>query len=372
MRIVSIPLGLVLLACSSCTSLAPAPRDEPCAVLVLVDGLRWQEVFSGAEEANLSSEVGGIATKAVPAVHERFWRASAEERRAALMPFFWSTIAKEGQLLGNREKGSTVRVTNGLKFSYPGYSEMVCGFPDARIDSNKKVPNPNVSALEWLAHRPGFEHAVAAIGAWDVVPSILNRERCGFPVYAAFDPIPEVATPRMQLLDELKLQVPAPFDSMPYDAITVHAALEYLRVKQPRVMWLTLGETDEWAHSNRYDEYLVAAQRTDAWIAELWSTLQSLPRYKDKTTLIVAADHGRGNGAKWTDHGHDVDDAEFIWIAALGPRVSALGERTDLAEATQSQIAATLAASVGEDWCSAESRAGCVLPQVLTITPTKP
>ncbi|MGI8992391.1 MAG: hypothetical protein ACR2I2_22775, partial [Bryobacteraceae bacterium] len=42
-------------------------------------------------------------------------------------------------------------VTNGLNFSYPGYSETLCGFADPRIKSNDKVPNPNVTVLEWLA-----------------------------------------------------------------------------------------------------------------------------------------------------------------------------------------------------------------------------
>ena len=77
------------------------------------------------------------------------------------MPFFWGTIAKEGQLYGNQHKGSIAHVTNGKNFSYPGYSEILCGFSDPRIDSNDKVPNPNVTVLEWLNRRPGFEGRVA-------------------------------------------------------------------------------------------------------------------------------------------------------------------------------------------------------------------
>jgi hypothetical protein len=38
----------------------------------------------------------------------------------------------------------------------------------------------------------------------------------------------------------------------------------------------------------------------------------------------------------------------------LGPDTPALGERKDCAEVTQSQVAATVAALLGEDWKTAE------------------
>lgn len=73
-------------------------------------------------------------------------------------------------------------MTNGLWFSYPGYSELLTGVADPRIDSNAKKANPNVSVLEWLNRRPGFEGRVAAFGSWDVLPFILAVERSGLTV----------------------------------------------------------------------------------------------------------------------------------------------------------------------------------------------
>ena len=72
-----------------------------------------------------------------------YWRATPEERREALMPFVWQVIAKQGQIFGNRDKGSDAFVTNHMFFSYPGYNETLCGFPDdERIHSNDNTPNP--------------------------------------------------------------------------------------------------------------------------------------------------------------------------------------------------------------------------------------
>ena len=39
------------------------------------------------------------------------------------MPFLWSVIARQGQIYGNRDKGSPAKVANGKNFSYPGYNE---------------------------------------------------------------------------------------------------------------------------------------------------------------------------------------------------------------------------------------------------------
>jgi hypothetical protein len=41
----------------------------------------------------------------------------------------------------------------------------LCGFPDPRIDSNDKVPNPNVTLFEWLHQKPAFKGKVAAFGS---------------------------------------------------------------------------------------------------------------------------------------------------------------------------------------------------------------
>ena len=59
--------------------------DVQNVILVVSDGLRWQEVFAGADSAILfgdPSMLGGNAD----AIRRKYWRATATERRAALMP----------------------------------------------------------------------------------------------------------------------------------------------------------------------------------------------------------------------------------------------------------------------------------------------
>lgn len=333
-------------------------------VLITSDGLRWQEVFTGAEKELISKQPGGVAD--VKDIEAKFWRETPEERREALMPFFWKKIAREGQIYGNQPKGSVAQITNTMKFSYPGYNEILTGFADPAIDSNAKKPNHNFTVLEWLHRKPAFGGKVAAYSAWDVTPFIINRERCGFPVMGGWEPVPEPdPNPRQQLLNELIADTTRPNATEVIDSFLYQAAREHLLRHRPRVMFIGFLETDAWGHAGRYDNVLTSAHAVDQYIQRLWETMQSMDQYRDKTTFIITTDHGRGSGpTEWKNHGKTVVGAENIWMAFLGPDTPALGERTNCDRVTQSQIAATLAALLGEDYATAVPHAGRPIPDV--------
>lgn len=92
-------------------------------------------MFGGVDEALINKVYGNISD--TNAFWTQFWRATPEARREALFPFLWGTVAKQGQLYGNRTKNSDVRVGNSHS-SYPGYNEFLTGAPDPGIDSNDK------------------------------------------------------------------------------------------------------------------------------------------------------------------------------------------------------------------------------------------
>ena len=353
---------LVCAALVSATLLAQqSPAVATSVIVVTFDGLRWQEFFGGMQRELLTREAGGVR-EAVD-VEQRFGGATAEERRRKLLPFIWTVVAKQGQVFGDAERGSPARVTNGLRFSYPGYNELLSGFPDPRIDSNDKIYNPNVTVLEWLhRNRPAFAGRVAAFASWELLPWILNQPRSGIPSNGDGPPIAQPATERERLLNAFAAELPPYWGATRFDAPTAFGAIEYLRRHQPRVLYVMLGETDEWAHERRYDLYLDAAVRNDGFVRQLWDAAQGMPEYKDRTALVLATDHGRGETPKdWTSHGRDVPAAERIWMAVIGPGVPARGVR-DGVQTTQSQVAATVAALLGEDFRTAEPRAAAPLP----------
>jgi hypothetical protein len=343
-----------------------APADEAAVkaenvLVVTLDGLRWQEVFGGADETLLDSKLGGV--RDLPGLKRRYWRESPEQGRETLMPFLWGTIAKHGQVFGNPLRKAAARSTNGLKFSYPGYSEMFCGLVDPRIDSNAKKDNPNLSVLEFLNTRPAFNGRVEAVCTWDVFPFIFRSQKSGLRVHAGWEPFRgDDLTNRERQANEFMERLPRYWPDNVFDAFTIEAARSALERRQPRVLYVALGETDEWGHGRRYDLYLDAANKSDRFLAETWQALQTMPQYKNKTALLLTTDHGRGSTrVNWTDHGKDVPGAEFIWIAVMGPDTPALGERVNV-EVTQSQVAATVAALVGQDFTGVSKEAARALP----------
>ncbi len=338
----------------------PAARCEN-VIVVTLDGFRWQEFFSGADESLLDGKAGGV--RDVASLKKRYWRDKAEDRREALLPFFWRTVAKQGQIFGDPARQAAARLTNGLKFSYPGYSEMFCGFGDKRIDSNAKKLNPNLSVLEFLNGKEEFKGRVAAFCTWDVFPYILRSSSNGILVQSAWTPLAgKPLSEEQRRINDTMANLPRYWPDNVYDIITMDAAREHLRRHKPRVLYIGLGETDEWGHGRRYDLYLDAAHNADRFLGELWQMLQQLPAYNDKTALLVTTDHGRGpTRVDWTDHGPKVPGAEFIWMAVMGPNVSASGVRAKV-ETTQAQVAATIASLVGEDFRAVSPKAAPPLP----------
>jgi hypothetical protein len=348
---------------------APAAHKTQNVIVVMMDGLRWQEVFRGADPElikTLGPDWLGAAKERTAQAQQLYWRDSPAERRQALMPFLWSTMASQGQIFGNRDLGSESQVTNGLNFSYPGYNETLTGFADPRIHSNDNVPNPNVTVFEWLNAKPPFAGKVAAFGAWDVFNGIFNRERCGFQVNAGYDPLTTLpGNAQIELLNALKAEIARISPNEAFDPLPFHTAVAYMKAKKPRVLFVGLLEIDAWAHRGAYPEYLNAAHRGDSYLRQLWELVQSMPEYRGKTTLIVLPDHGRGEGAKWTSHGQAIPESKQTWMAFLGPDTVALGERKQADSVTESQIAATVAALLGEDYHGATPKSGAPIADVL-------
>ncbi|WP_192350864.1 alkaline phosphatase family protein [Algoriphagus sp. Y33] len=327
-------------------------------ILITLDGLRWQEVFKGADSL-LVDDTGMV--KEPGSLLEDFWNIDPLVRRGMLLPFLWNTIAEEGQIYGNRAYGNKVDNSNKMWFSYPGYNEVLSGFADDRhINSNDKINNPNVTFLEYLNQKPGFKGKVMAFGSWDVFPYIINEERSAVPVNAGFD-IAEGAdlSPEEILTNKMQSEIRGPWGGVRLDVFTQNYAMAALKNKKPRVLYVSYGETDDWAHGNQYDQYIWSAKQTDAYIKEIWDFVQSDPQYKDKTTMIITTDHGRGiSKTSWRSHGSSVPEAGEIWMAAIGPDTPAGGEMKSQGQWHSSMVARTIFQLLGMEYPDSKADRG--------------
>jgi hypothetical protein len=338
----------------------PVARKTENIVMIALDGMRWQEIFGGLDSNILHNP---RFTRDPKDLKEKFWAEAKMERRRRLMPFFWTTIAEKGQLYGNREHGNFVSVANPYKLTYPGFSETVTGNPDTAIRSNSLIINKNINVFEFINQQKGYQGKVATFATSVLFPYILNKGRNGLIVNADDDSLP-YNTPQMRMLNDMQRLSAKPIGER-QDLLTYFAAREYLKSYQPKVLYIPLGETDAFAHKGLYDMFIGAVHAEDAMIADMWALLQSLPQYKDKTTMIITCDHGRGNIAndEWTVHGPKINDAENIWFAVIGPDTKPLGEVKTPMQIYQGQLAATMAELLGFHYTAPQK----ILPPINSV-----
>ena len=335
-------------------------------ILVTLDGARVEEVFGGLDVDVLRSTMSKTERVEDSPVYKRFWAADPIARREKLLPFFWGTLMREhGSIAGNRRLGSRVALTNRHWFSYPGYSEMLAGRAhDDVIKSNDPVQNPSRTVLEFLRERLQLpREGVAAFASWSVFNAIAQSRPGTITINAGFAAY-DHPDAQVRALSALQLQTPTPWPTVRHDIYTARFALAHLAVHKSRVLYLALGETDDWAHDGRYDRVLDAFARSDDILKEVWTWLQAQPEYRGRTSLLITTDHGRGRGAEgWRHHGEKYAGSGETWMAFISPRMTARGEWRDHPVVEARQVAATLLQWMDLDWRAFDPLAG---PPVLT------
>jgi hypothetical protein len=338
------------------TSAPAAGEPGPAVVIVTIDGVRWQEIFRGADPSLVANpkyvadDLKENATKS--------W-VDVPDRPGALTPFLHGAARQGGVLIGNRDAGECAHVTNDMWFSYPGYNEILTGRADNTITANEFGPNHNVTVLEWLNRQPAFHDKVSVVGNWDVFADIVNSRRSGVPVNAAMG------------------------KAWPTEVLTARFAVEGLSHGATRAMFIGFGDTDDYAHLGDYYQYLSALNRADDWIRQIWDAIQANPDLRGRTTMIVTADHGRGDTPPdaWREHASQtyldkiapdylpeyrktgITGSNNVWMLAIGPAVRPAGANAyhGGACAGSNQIAASLLTALGVDWRAFDAGAGAPL-----------
>ncbi|SFN70448.1 alkaline phosphatase family protein [Salegentibacter flavus] len=315
-------------------------------IVITIDGLRWQELFGGADSLLINNKQ---FVNNPEELNELFWADSEKERRESLLPFLWNYAAKNGAILGNRWEKNKVNLKNKMVFSYPGYNEILTGHPDdQRINSNQKINNPNVTILEIANKSEDYKDKVLAFGSWDVFPYIINEERSGVPVNAGYSmSLAKKPSDKELYLNRIQEQTPRRWGSVRFDVFTHNYALEALKNQKPDLLYVAYGETDDFAHDGRYDQYLKSAKRTDQFLKEIWDFISVDPYYKDKTTMLLTTDHGRGQGIEdhnsWRSHGSSIPEADQTWFIGLGKQIRPINEQKENKQYYTTQFAPTIA-----------------------------
>ncbi len=342
-----------LLLLSAAAIAQPASSTENIFIIT-TDGLRWQEVFTGADSELISNP---RYVEDTSLLKQLYGDATAELRRQKLMPFLWNIVAKQGQLYGNRLYENKVDVANFYKISYPGYNEMFTGYPDPVFIPNIPIYNRNSNIFEFLNAKKEYAGKVAAFSSWNIFSAILNKRRTHLPVNSGYENLPDDSSFNNEMIN-ISQDLITQKKNTRYDLLTYLSAREYIDHNQPKVVLIGFGETDEFAHGRRYDLYLQQAADVDKMIAQLWYYVQTNSFYRNKTTFIITTDHGRGEKpTTWYKHGILTKGSGEAWFAVIGPGISGKGEIKSDQQKYQKQMASTIASLLGEQFDSGKNNA---------------
>lgn len=328
------------------------PHKTKNLIIVTLDGFRWQEVFKGADSTLLFNH---HAPHDFESLKDKFWNQDNNKRRRTLLPFFWSSLKNNGRIYGNRKFNNKVNVANPYWLSYPGYNEILTGWVNFSINNNKYGKSPDYNILEFLSQQDGFrKNDVAVFTNWPAFSRIINTTAGQVNVYAGARKNNGAVT--TYYMDSVNINLREnihsllPYKSgkqLLYDERTYASGKEYLIKHHPKVLYISFSGTDKYGHVKKYNQYLKAAHNSDFMLQDLWNYLQNTPQYKNKTTLIVTTDHGRGEGKEWYHHSSRVSHSDQTWFAAIGPDTSPQGEMKNEAQFYNKQWAKTFARFLG-------------------------
>jgi hypothetical protein len=261
-------------------------ETENNVILITFDGVRWQDVYH--EPSN-------------PLVQLK------------------RTVERKGFRLGDHRIGSRMFVANPFNISLPAYESIFAGAVQP-CDGND-CPRTSVETLQERLvrelHLPKSQ--VATIASWDKIAFAAEHLEGSTFVNTGLTPLDDGENdPELQKLNEE--QSKEDLDECRMDRFTWAQGMRYLKVHRPRFLYISLDDTDAWAHGNHRDEYLQSLKNYDQWLQNLFAQLKAMGEYGRHTTVLITTDHGRGLGARWTDHGPDLPSSHSIWLMALSPK----------------------------------------------------
>jgi hypothetical protein len=281
-------------------------------VLVALDGVRWQEVFQGVERSRATEQ--GMAEEEV---------VGAEK----LVPNLHRLANVAGFALGAPDSCSSFVATGPDFLSLPGYAEMLSGRSPTWCADNECAATREVTLVDQIRAAPSADSSdVAVISSWERIERVATSHPSEIVVSTGRTHGTSRSRLRFdhkasELLDRGSEAAAWPgTDDFRPDRYTAEIALYYLAKRQPRFLFLGLGDTDELAHANDYHGYLGALQHADAVIGQLVATLDEMGSRGYRTTLLVTADHGRA--ADFRNHGRSAPESGRVWLIAAGAGVT--------------------------------------------------
>jgi hypothetical protein len=276
----------------------------PNVILLTFDGVRHQEFFKGTD---------------------KFHRHTiARSERGRLFPIFWSQHARGGMVLGRNQ---TYQIASSVSVSLPSYQALMLGHA-TDCKNNHCGPVKEETFLEKIRRELNLStQEVASFASWEGMMDAVAKDANQITRFI----YPEIKNedfldPAITLLQTKAMTDLPSWKESRKDHYTFEMGLQYLRKHCPRVLYLSLVDSDEYGHNDDYPGYIKSLRTYDTYLHRLISTLKEMGDYGKQTTLIVTTDHSRGQGINWKNHGTDDQTEKNVFLFATGRGVEKVGQ----------------------------------------------
>ena len=268
----------------------------PNVILFTWDGIRNQEFFRGT---------GWLLENKLP-----------KEERGELLNEFWRTHAPQGLVLGGNNRymiGSKVSV------SLPSYQAIMVGKPTPCRKNNCEAVSGETLPESLRANLKLEKKDVAVFASWNRIIAAIAKN----PAEITHGIFPEnfddgTNDETFKTLHQASLKDLPAWAGSRKDKYTFQMAHHYLKKHCPRFLYISLVDSDEFAHEGNYREYVRSIRTYDGYLNQLITTLDSMGDYGKNTTLFVTTDHSRGAGPLWRGHGHTTITEKNVFLFARG------------------------------------------------------
>ncbi|MFN8370362.1 MAG: alkaline phosphatase family protein [Bacteriovoracaceae bacterium] len=270
-------------------------------ILITFDGVRWQEVFNGTDP-------------------------QLTNKKEQLFKILWEKYAKNGLVLGDKNKGSMIRTGNPVNISLPEYQALMSGVITP-CQGNGCSQIKEETFMEKIQKDLDLKfYDIGVVASWETIKKSVASVEGSFLVNTGITPLIDEQFPDSHKeINELQKADKPKWGSARKDKYTFLHAKNFIKNHKPRFFYISFDDSDEWGHLNEYEQYCESLKMYDRWIDELITMLKAMPGYGENTTLIFTTDHGRGDGKEWTSHGPKIAGSENIWAFIYGPDTPKLG-----------------------------------------------
>lgn len=289
------PTGRVIAEARPEPSAPPESLEPPDpVVLVVLDGVRWQEIFGGTTSLDAAS----------------------------LTPNLHRLASERGAALGGTTR-SAMYASGPNYVSLPSYREIFSGRAGTDCTENDcpRIARPTI--VDEL-HARG--RSAAVFSSWEKIDLAAASRPDGITISAGRGGKPGNPWPGA--------------GDFRRDRATAELAVAHLEHERPDFLFLGLGEADEYAHHGDYVDYVGAIVLADRILGDVLATLERMGDRGARTHVFVTTDHGRSYGFR--DHGGRYPESGRVWLVAAGPRIKARGTLETSREHHLRDIAPTL------------------------------